>query len=108
VCRNGRFLKSSHQKYLCFRWIQCWERKRVFRISKYHGQVLAERNIHLVYGGRSLGLIMGGVSIAVFLVGSQVLGVVPKALTKEDIIGKTIGEELQVSTMFESRQCLIE
>jgi hypothetical protein len=51
-----------------------------------------------VYGGGSLGL-MGGESIAVFLGGSQVLGVVPKALAKGDIIGKTIGEELQVSTM---------
>jgi hypothetical protein len=41
------------------------------------------------------------VSIAVFLGGSQVLGVVPKTLAKGDIIGKTIGEELQVSTMFD-------
>jgi predicted Rossmann-fold nucleotide-binding protein len=39
------------------------------------------------------------VSIAVFLGGSQVLGVVPKALAKGDTIGKIIGEELQVSTM---------
>jgi len=44
---------------------------------------------------------MGGVSIAAFLGESQVLGVVPKALAKGDIIGKTIGEELQVSTMFD-------
>jgi len=51
-----------------------------------------------VYGGGSLGL-MGGVSIAAFLGGSQVLGVVPKALAKKDIIGKTIREELQISTM---------
>jgi len=51
-----------------------------------------------VYGGGDLGLI-GGVSIAAFLGGSQVLGVVPKALAKGDIIGKTIGEELQVLTM---------
>ena len=29
------------------------------------------------------------------------MGVVPKALAKRDIIGKTIGEELQVSTMFD-------
>jgi len=42
---------------------------------------------------------MGGVSIAAFLGGSQVLGVVPKALAKGDIIGKTIGEELQVPIM---------
>jgi len=39
------------------------------------------------------------VSITVFLGGNQVLGVVPKALAKGDIIGKTIGEELQVPTM---------
>jgi uncharacterized protein (TIGR00730 family) len=39
------------------------------------------------------------VSIAAFLGGSQVLGVVPKALAERDIIGKTTGEELQVSTM---------
>jgi len=42
---------------------------------------------------------MEGVSIAVFLGDSQVLGVVLKALAKGDIIGKTIGEELQVPTM---------
>jgi uncharacterized protein (TIGR00730 family) len=53
-----------------------------------------------VYGGGSLGL-MGSVSTAVFLGGSQVLGVVPKALAEWGIIGKTIGEELQVSTMSE-------
>jgi predicted Rossmann-fold nucleotide-binding protein len=38
-------------------------------------------------------------SIAAFLEGSQVLGVVFKALAKWDINGKTIGQELQVSTM---------
>ena len=38
-------------------------------------------------------------SIAAFLGRSQVLGVVPKALAKEDIIGKTIGEELRVFTI---------
>ena len=53
-----------------------------------------------MYGRDSLGL-MGSVSIAVFLGGSQVLGVVLKALAKGDIIGKTIREELQVSIMSE-------
>jgi len=43
---------------------------------------------------------MGGVSIAAFLGNSQV-GVVLKALADGDIIGKTVGEELQVSTMSE-------
>jgi len=41
------------------------------------------------------------VAIAAFLGGSQVLEVVPEALTKGDIIGKTIGEELQDSTMYD-------
>jgi len=53
--------------------------------ANHLGQILAERKIHLVYGGGSLGLIRG-VSIDLFLGGSQVLGVVPKALAKEDII----------------------
>ncbi|WP_404855847.1 LOG family protein, partial [Escherichia coli] len=39
---------------------------------------------------------MGGVSMGVFFGGSRVLGVVPKALVNGDIIGKIIGEELQV------------
>jgi len=56
------------------------------------------REIHLVYGGGSLRL-MGNVSTTAFLGGSRVLGVVPKALAKRDFIGKTTGEELQVSTM---------
>ena len=42
---------------------------------------------------------MGGVSIAVFLGGSQVLEVVPKALAQRDIIEKTTRDELQVPTM---------
>jgi hypothetical protein len=64
------------------------------------GQILTERKIHLVYGRGGLGL-MGSVSTAAFLGGNQVLGVVPKALAKMDLIGKTVEEELQVSTMSE-------
>ena len=74
--------------------------KEFLESANHLGRVLAERKIHLVYGGGSLGL-MGGVSIAIFLGGSQVLGVVLKALAEGDIIGKTVGEELQVSTMSE-------
>jgi len=45
---------------------------------------------------------MGGVSIAIFLGGSQVLGVVTKALAKRDIIGKKLERN------YRSPQCLIE
>jgi predicted Rossmann-fold nucleotide-binding protein len=60
-----------------------------------------------VYGGGSLGL-MGSVSTSVFLGGSQVLGIIPKALAKVDITGKTIGEELQVFTMSERMSAMFE
>ena len=46
--------------------------KEFLESANHLGQVLAERKIHLVYGGDSLGL-MWGVSITVFLGGSQVI-----------------------------------
>ena len=42
---------------------------------------------------------MGSVSTTAFLGDSQVLDIISKALAKVDIIRKTVGEELQVSTM---------
>jgi hypothetical protein len=81
--------------------------KEFLESANHLGQVLVERKIHLVYGGGSLGL-MEGVSIAVFLGGSQVLGVIPKALDEGDIIGKIVGEELQVSTMYERLSVMFE
>jgi len=92
---------SHHIRNICVFGGSSPEKEKEFLESANHlGQVLAKRKIHLVYGGGSLGL-MRGVSITAFLGGSKVLGVVPKALAKGDIIGKTIGEELQVSTMFD-------
>jgi uncharacterized protein (TIGR00730 family) len=90
---------SHHIRNICvFDGSSPGKEKEFLESTNHLGQVLAERKIHLMYGGGSLGL-MGGVSIAVFFGGSQVLGVVPKDLAKEDIIGKTIGEELQVPIM---------
>ncbi|XVE63928.1 hypothetical protein DITRI_Ditri07aG0060300 [Diplodiscus trichospermus] len=62
------------------------------------GRVLAKRKIHLVYGGGSLGL-MGCVSIVAHVEGSQVLGIILIALTEGNFAGKTVGEELRVSSM---------
>ena len=58
--------------------------------TNHLGQILVERKIHLVYRGGNLGL-MRSVSTTAFLGSSQGLGVIPKALAKGDIIGKTIG-----------------
>jgi len=100
---------SSHQiKNICVFGGSSYGKEKEFLESANHlGQVLTERKIHLVYGGGNPGL-MGYVSIATFLGGSQVLGVVPKALAKGDIIGKTIGEELQVSTMSDRMNAMFD
>ena len=70
------------------------------RAANTLGRVLAARKIHVVYGGGSIGL-MGAVSTAAYLGGSQVLGIIPKAFTVKNITGMTVGEELQVSSMHE-------
>ena len=64
------------------------------------GRVMAQRKIHLIYGGGDLGL-MGAVSKAVQEGGSQVLGIIPKTLAEANLIGKTNGEEKIVSSMSE-------
>ncbi|KAJ6352115.1 hypothetical protein OIU76_001349 [Salix suchowensis] len=55
------------------------------------GKQLVERNIDLVYGGGSIGL-MGLVSQAVHDGGRHVLGVIPKTLMPREITGETVGE----------------
>ena len=68
--------------------------------ANHLGMVLAERKIKLIYGGGSLGL-MGCVSTAAYIGGSQVLGIIPSALVGRNISGGTVGEEFQVSSMHE-------
>ncbi|KAL5794685.1 hypothetical protein ACOSP7_003279 [Xanthoceras sorbifolium] len=65
-------------------------------------EVLAEKKIHLVYGGGNLGL-MGRVSKAAYDGGSQVLGIIPKALSVGGVTGNTIGEVQIVSDMHEHK-----
>ena len=51
---------------------------------------------------------MGCVSIAAFIRGGQVLGIIPKALTEGNITGKIVGEELKVSTIQERIQKMLD
>ncbi|XAR64187.1 hypothetical protein NMG60_11024434 [Bertholletia excelsa] len=66
------------------------------------GQELVERNIDLVYGGGSIGL-MGLVSQAVFNGGRHVLGVIPKILMPREITGETVGEVRAVAGMHQRK-----
>lgn len=66
------------------------------------GKELVSRNIDLVYGGGSIGL-MGLVSQAVHDGGRHVLGVIPKTLMPREITGETVGEVKTVSGMHQRK-----
>ncbi|XP_015573593.1 cytokinin riboside 5'-monophosphate phosphoribohydrolase LOG7 isoform X2 [Ricinus communis] len=66
------------------------------------GHQLVEKNIDLVYGGGSIGL-MGLVSQAVYDGGRHVLGVIPKTLMPREITGETVGEVRAVSGMHQRK-----
>ncbi|KAG7037905.1 Cytokinin riboside 5'-monophosphate phosphoribohydrolase LOG7 [Cucurbita argyrosperma subsp. argyrosperma] len=65
-------------------------------------KVQVERNIDLVYGGGSIGL-MGLVSQAVHDGGCHVLGVIPRTLMLRELTGETVGEVRPVSGMHQRK-----
>ena len=67
---------------------------------------MTDRNMHLVYGGGNCGL-MGSISNAVQESGGHVLGIIPKPLADEHLIGPTNGDERIVSGMSEQIQEMI-
>ncbi|MQL82325.1 hypothetical protein Taro_014805 [Colocasia esculenta] len=66
------------------------------------GRELVAKNIDLVYGGGSVGL-MGLVSQAVYDGGRHVLGVIPKTLMPREITGETVGEVKAVADMHQRK-----
>ncbi|XP_071721353.1 cytokinin riboside 5'-monophosphate phosphoribohydrolase LOG1-like [Rutidosis leptorrhynchoides] len=71
------------------------------------GQEMVKRNIDLVYGGGSVGL-MGLISKTVFNGGCHVLGVIPKALLTHEISGETFGELKIVTDMHQRKSIMAE
>ncbi|MCM3728695.1 TIGR00730 family Rossman fold protein [Neobacillus cucumis] len=66
------------------------------------GKELAKRNITLVYGGSSNGL-MGAVADTVLHEGGHVIGVIPKVLVEREISHKGLTELFMVDTMHERK-----
>ncbi|CAA3033641.1 cytokinin riboside 5 -monophosphate phosphoribohydrolase LOG1-like [Olea europaea subsp. europaea] len=66
------------------------------------GKQLVERNIDLVYGGGSVGL-MGLISQSVYNGGRHVLGVIPRTLMPTEITGEPVGEVRAVSGMHQRK-----
>ncbi|KAL9675229.1 hypothetical protein QQ045_003430 [Rhodiola kirilowii] len=65
-------------------------------------QSKVSRNIDLVYGGGSIGL-MGLVSQAVHDGGRHVIGVIPKTLMPRELTGQTVGEVKAVADMHQRK-----
>ncbi|CAI0452981.1 unnamed protein product [Linum tenue] len=66
------------------------------------GFLKVSRNIDLVYGGGSIGL-MGLISQAVYEGGRHVIGVIPKTLMPQEITGVTVGEVKAVADMHQRK-----
>ncbi|XP_010552635.1 PREDICTED: cytokinin riboside 5'-monophosphate phosphoribohydrolase LOG8-like [Tarenaya hassleriana] len=78
-------------------------RRKVFSEAAIElGDEFVKRKIELVYGGGSVGL-MGLISKRVHEGGCNVIGVIPRALTPNEICGETVGEERVVEGMHERK-----
>ncbi|KAL1345467.1 hypothetical protein HN51_019199 [Arachis hypogaea] len=66
------------------------------------GRELVSRDIDLVYGGGSIGL-MGLISQAVYDGGRHVIGVIPKTLMPRELTGETVGEVKAVADMHQRK-----
>ena len=70
--------------------------------AKRLGATLARRDIGLVYGGASVGL-MGEVADAVIQAGGETIGVLPKALAELEIAHESLSELRIVASMHERK-----
>ncbi|MCQ6268652.1 TIGR00730 family Rossman fold protein [Fictibacillus sp. WQ 8-8] len=71
------------------------------------GKELAERNIGLVYGGASVG-VMGAVADSVLQHGGQVTGIMPDFLKKREISHKNLTNLIVVDSMHERKARMAE
>ncbi|KAL4284593.1 hypothetical protein GQ457_16G011550 [Hibiscus cannabinus] len=96
-------MKQSKFKRICVFCGSSPGKKSSYREAAIElGRELVLRNIDLVYGGGSIGL-MGLISQAVFDGGRHVIGVIPKTLMPREITGETVGEVKEVSDMHQRK-----
>ncbi len=70
--------------------------------AKNFGTELAKRNIALVYGGSSIGM-MGAVADSVLEGGGKVIGVMPDFLDKKEVTHRKLSELIIVKSMHERK-----
>lgn len=77
--------------------------KEIYRhCAETLGKEMVGRGIRLVYGAGSIGL-MGVLARTVIDRGGEVLGVIPEALSPQEVAGAGIGETIVVQTMHERK-----
>ncbi|XP_057956206.1 cytokinin riboside 5'-monophosphate phosphoribohydrolase LOG1-like [Malania oleifera] len=96
-------MKQSRFKRVCVFCGSSPGKKNSYRDAAIElGGELVSRDIDLVYGGGSVGL-MGLVSQAVYDGGRHVIGVIPKTLMPREITGETVGEVKAVADMHQRK-----
>ena len=73
--------------------------------ARHMGQLLAEQNIHLIYGGASVGL-MGVLADSVLAEGGQVTGVIPEQLAERELAHRDL-THLHIVTDMHQRKSLM-
>jgi uncharacterized protein (TIGR00730 family) len=69
------------------------------------GKTLVERNLGLVYGGGSVGL-MGEIADAVLEAGGEVVGVIPKVLSRAEVAHQNLSEMHVVDSMHTRKEMM--
>lgn len=69
------------------------------------GNILAEKNIELIYGGSNVGL-MGAIANQVLKAGGKVTGIMPKNLFPSDIINQYLTNLIKVKDMHERKKTM--
>ncbi len=77
-------------------------RNEYSQAARSFGELLASRQIRLIYGGGNVGL-MGIVADAALAAGGQVTGVIPTALASKELAHQGLSELIEVDSMHERK-----
>ena len=70
-------------------------------------EIVFSKKLELIYGGADIGL-MGQISNNLIDLGGRVTGVIPKVLSKKEIINKNISELIIVEDMHERKKTMYD
>ncbi len=80
----------------------------LYREQAYEtGSMLAERGLHVIYGGAKIGL-MGAVADGVLNNNGQITGVIPDFLQNKEVVHEGLTELIVVSTMHQRKLVMYE